>query len=40
MAKSDPDLLVEVIRPDETRTYLKQIFTFTKIYEQVYSRAP
>jgi soluble lytic murein transglycosylase len=40
MANNDPDLLVEVIRPDETRTYLKQIFTFTKIYEQVYQRAP
>ena len=40
MAKNDPDLLVEVIRPDETRTYLKQIFTFNKIYEQVYQRQP
>ena len=40
MANNDPDLLVEVIRPDETRTYLKQIFTFTKIYEQVYQRQP
>lgn len=40
MANNDPDLLVEVIRPDETRTYLKQIFTFTKIYEQVYLRQP
>ncbi len=40
MANNDPDLLVEVIRPDETRTYLKQIFTFTKIYEQVYLRTP
>ncbi len=40
MANNDPDLLAEVIRPDETRTYLKQIFTFTKIYEQVYSRVP
>jgi soluble lytic murein transglycosylase len=40
MANGDPDLLVEVIRPDETRTYLKQIFAFTKIYEQVYLRQP
>ncbi len=40
LAKGDPDLFVEVIRFDETQTYLKQIVEFLNIYKLVYTRIP
>lgn len=38
LSNGDPDLFVEVIRYDETRTYLKQIIEFLNIYKLVYTR--
>ena len=40
LANGDPDLFVEIIRFDETQTYLKQIIEFLNIYELVYTRIP
>jgi len=40
LSKGDPDLFVEVIRFDETQTYLKQIIEFLNIYKLVYTRIP
>jgi soluble lytic murein transglycosylase len=40
LSQGDSDLLLEVIRPEETRQYIQQIYTFTKIYESIYQRAP
>lgn len=37
LAQNDPDLLVEVIRAEETQTYLKQVMEFLNIYKLVYS---
>jgi len=36
LAGDDPDLLLEVIRAEETRNYIRQIFEFFSIYEMLY----
>jgi soluble lytic murein transglycosylase len=36
LAGGDPDLLLEVIRADETRKYIMQIFEFYNIYQGLY----
>ena len=36
LAADDPDLLLEVIRPEETRNYIRQIFEFYSIYKMLY----
>ena len=36
LSKNDPDLLLEVIRPQETRLYIRQIAEFTHIYRTLY----
>jgi soluble lytic murein transglycosylase len=38
LAGDDPDLLLEVIRADETRKYITQIYEFFNIYRLLYSR--
>ncbi len=38
MANGDPDLLLEVIRADETRSYIMQIYTFYNLYRIIYER--
>jgi len=38
LSQGDSDLLLEVIRPEETRQYIQQIYVFTKIYERIYQR--
>jgi soluble lytic murein transglycosylase len=38
MANDDPDLLLEVIRADETRKYIQQIFEFFNLYRLLYER--
>jgi soluble lytic murein transglycosylase len=38
MAGDDPDLLLEVIRADETRKYITQIYEFFNIYRLLYER--
>jgi soluble lytic murein transglycosylase len=38
MAGNDPDLLLEVIRADETRSYIMQIYEFFNIYRLLYMR--
>jgi soluble lytic murein transglycosylase len=38
LAGDDQDLLLEVIRADETRTYIMQIFEFFNIYRLLYER--
>jgi soluble lytic murein transglycosylase len=40
LAKGDPDLLFEVIRADETRTYIKQIYEFFNLYRLIYEEKP
>jgi soluble lytic murein transglycosylase len=40
LSQGDSDLLLEVIRPEETRQYIQQIYVFTKIYERIYQRLP
>jgi len=40
LSQGDSDLLLEVIRPEETRLYIQQIYVFTKIYERIYQRLP
>jgi soluble lytic murein transglycosylase len=40
LSKGDPDLFLEVIRADETRTYIKQIFEFYNIYRLIYEQRP
>ena len=37
LAQNDPDLMVEVVRAEETQTYLKQVMEFLNIYKLVYS---
>jgi len=37
LSQNDPDLMVEVIRAQETQTYLKQVMEFLNIYKLVYS---
>jgi soluble lytic murein transglycosylase len=36
----DPDLYLEVIRFDETRTYIRRIYEIFNIYRQIYDRTP
>jgi soluble lytic murein transglycosylase len=38
LAGDDPDLLLEVIRAEETRRYILQIYEFFNIYRLLYSR--
>ena len=38
MANNDPDLLLEVIRADETRKYIRQIYEFFNLYRLLYQR--
>lgn len=38
LANNDPDLLVEIIRFEETRRYVKQIYEIYSIYLQLYER--
>jgi soluble lytic murein transglycosylase len=38
LAGNDPDLLLEVIRADETRSYIIQIYEFFNIYRLLYQR--
>ena len=40
MGQGDPDLLLEVIRADETRLYIRQIFEFFNIYRLIYEQKP
>lgn len=40
LAKGDPDLLLEVIRADETRRYIMNIFENFNIYRLIYERKP
>ncbi len=40
LSKGDPDLLLEVIRPQETRQYIRQISEFNHIYRTLYSIQP
>ncbi|MDO8969960.1 MAG: lytic transglycosylase domain-containing protein, partial [Saprospiraceae bacterium] len=40
LAKKDPDLFLEVVRIQETRDYLRQIYKFTNLYRLVYEKAP
>lgn len=40
LAGGDPDLFLEVIRFDETRTYLQHIIEFLNIYKLIYTRIP
>jgi soluble lytic murein transglycosylase len=38
LANNDPDLFMEIVRFDETRTYLQQIVEFLHIYRSIYER--
>ncbi|HEX2978923.1 MAG TPA: tetratricopeptide repeat protein [Anaerolineaceae bacterium] len=38
LAPDDPDLFVETVRIEETRTYIKQIYENFNIYRQLYTR--
>jgi soluble lytic murein transglycosylase len=38
LAKKDPDLFLEIVRFDETRTYLQNITEFLAIYRALYER--
>lgn len=40
LAGDDPDLFLEVVRFEETRTYIRQIYTFWKIYQRFYGGEP
>jgi soluble lytic murein transglycosylase len=40
LAKGDPDLFLEVIRADETRKYITQIYEMFSIYRRLYDRTP
>ncbi len=40
LAKGDPDLFVEVVRYDETRSYLMGIYEVFSIYSRLYARVP
>jgi soluble lytic murein transglycosylase len=40
IAAGDPDLLLEVIRAEETRNYIRQIFEFYNIYRLIYEQKP
>jgi soluble lytic murein transglycosylase len=40
LSGGDPDLLLETIRADETRTYITQIFEFFNLYRLIYEQKP
>lgn len=40
LAGDDPDILLEIIRFDETRSYIMQISDFLHIYNRIYERKP
>lgn len=40
LSGGDPDLLLETIRADETRTYITQIFQFFNLYRMIYEQKP
>jgi soluble lytic murein transglycosylase len=40
MAPDDPDLFLEVIRFDETRSYIMRIYEIFSIYEEIYGLEP
>jgi soluble lytic murein transglycosylase len=40
LANGDPDLMVEVVRFDETRQYLMAIYELFTIYSRLYARVP
>jgi soluble lytic murein transglycosylase len=40
MSPADPDLFVEIIRFDETRTYIKRIYEIFSIYRRLYALEP
>jgi soluble lytic murein transglycosylase len=40
LAGDDPDLFLEVIRANETRTYIRQIFEFYNLYRLIYEQTP
>ena len=37
LAPNDPDLFLETVRHEETRTYLKDIYEIYAIYRQLYA---
>jgi soluble lytic murein transglycosylase len=40
LSNDDPDLFLEIIRIDESRTYVMQIADFLNIYNRLYTRTP
>jgi soluble lytic murein transglycosylase len=40
LSKDDPDVFLEVIRYDETRTYIRSIYEIYSIYRRIYDRTP
>ena len=38
LTKNDPDLFMETIRFEETRTYIKHVYEFSKMYERLYAK--
>lgn len=40
LARGDPDLFYEVVRIQETRDYIRQIYEFTNLYRLIYEKAP
>jgi soluble lytic murein transglycosylase len=40
LVNGDPDLFVEVVRLDETHTYLMRIYEIFDIYRRLYERTP
>lgn len=40
LAKGDPDLLLEVIRYEETRNYIRGVYEIFNIYRRLYDRTP
>jgi soluble lytic murein transglycosylase len=40
LANKDPDLFVEIVRIQETRTYIQQIYEFANLYRLVYEKNP
>lgn len=38
LADDDPDLFMEIIRFEETRTYIKHVYEFSKMYERLYAK--
>ena len=35
-AENDPDLFLEIIRFEETRTYIRNVYEYAKMYERFY----